>query len=170
MAVDLVATDSEPRAPARPARRSTARWRWAIAVVAGLLFAGALGYLTGNQVQANSQFDRTHTSLDVTRHHTAVVLGTLASVRHELTAVNGQVEADQVALTRDTNQLASVRTALTGAQVNVDRQTRTIGDLQTCLSGVEQALNALAVGDQARAIAALNGVTASCTAAVDAGG
>ena len=34
-----------------------------------------------------------------------------------------------------------------------------------CLVGVEQALNAVAVGKQANAMAALNSVSTSCTAA-----
>jgi stage V sporulation protein SpoVS len=135
-------------------------------VVAFALFAGALGYLTGNEVQAGTQFDRTHAALDSTRHHVAVTLAALATVRTGLDVVDGQVNQGHVALARDTTQLQGVQTALAGARADVSHQTQGIAELQACLSGVEQALNALAVGDRVRAIDALDAVTASCSAAV----
>jgi hypothetical protein len=54
---------------------------------------------------------------------------------------------------------------LSAAQAHVTQQASLITSLQACLVGVEQALNELAVGNQASAIAALNAVSTSCTAA-----
>jgi hypothetical protein len=54
---------------------------------------------------------------------------------------------------------------LSAAQAHVTQQASLITSLQSCLVGVEQALNELAVGNQTSAIAALNGVSTSCTAA-----
>jgi hypothetical protein len=170
MAVDQLADDGEtdiPRAPTGPPLRNR---RWIIAIVALAFFAAGLGYVTGNEVQANTQFDQGHASLNVTRHHISVVLGDLATVRHDLDVVNGQVDQDAVALSRDTAQLKKLQADLVNAQSNVSLQSQAISDLQTCLSGVEQALNALAVNDKGRAINALNAVSASCTNAVSANG
>ena len=50
------------------------------------------------------------------------------------------------------------------------QQASLIGSLQTCLVGVEQALKQLAVGRQPNAIAALNAVSSSCTAAEESSG
>jgi hypothetical protein len=57
------------------------------------------------------------------------------------------------------------QTSLSAAQAHVTRQASLITSLQSCLVGVEQALNELAVRNQTSAIAALNGVSTSCTAA-----
>ncbi len=66
---------------------------------------------------------------------------------------------------QDASQLLGAQTSLAAAQTHVTQQASLITSLQTCLVGVEQALNALAVGKQAKAIAALNSVSTSCTAA-----
>ncbi len=80
------------------------------------------------------------------------MLAELATVRHDLSVVNGQVSAYTTALAQDTTQLKGVQAALANAQSDVSHQTSTIADLHTCLGGVEQALNALAVSDQNRAV------------------
>jgi hypothetical protein len=130
------------------------------------VFAGGLGYVTDNERQANTEFDQTHSALKVTTHRIDTALADLLTVRHELEIVDGQVSADSTALTQDTTQLQGVQKALTTAQATVAHQTSTIGELQACLGGVEQALNALAVGDQAHAIDALDAVSTSCANAV----
>jgi hypothetical protein len=63
-----------------------------------------------------------------------------------------------------------VQAALANAQSDVSHQTSTIADLHTCLRGVEQALNALAVSDQNRAVGALDAVATSCTNAAASSG
>jgi chromosome segregation ATPase len=134
------------------------------------VLAAGLGYVTGNERQANTEFDQTHYTLNVTTHRIDTALANLRTVRHELHTVNGQVSADSTALTKDTAQLQGVEKALNSAQATVIHQTLTISDLQTCLGGVEQALDALAVGDQGYAIDALDAVSTSCTNAVASNG
>jgi hypothetical protein len=129
-----------------------------------------MGYLVGNEVQANTQFEQAHRSVDLTRHRTDVVLGDLASVRRDLQVVSGRVDRTTAALASDTTQLRGVQATLARTQANVSRQGMAIDDLESCLGGVEQALNALSVGDQGRAIAALNVVSKSCQSAVAANG
>ena len=151
-------------------RKRRRRTRWLIAGLALAVLAATFGYLAGNEIQANTQFDQTHHSLDVTQGHIDAVQSQLATVRRELAVVNNQVAASSTQLAQDTSQLQGVKKALINTETNVTHQTSTIGDLQMCLGGVEQALNALAVGDQGPAIAALNAVSASCARAVASSG
>ncbi|MGD0392858.1 MAG: hypothetical protein ABSC41_09450 [Acidimicrobiales bacterium] len=168
MAVDLL--DAEPDSGVTDAPGGHRRRRWAIAALAVAVLAAAFGYLAGNEVQANTQFDQTHRSLAATQGRTHTVLSELSTVRRQLDALNGQVTVDSTALARDASQLQGVRKALTDAQVDVVHQTSTIGDLRICLGGVEQALNALAVADPDQAIDALDTVSSSCAQAVAANG
>jgi hypothetical protein len=128
--------------------------------------AGAIGYFTANEVQANTQFDQAHHSLDVTQHNLDSVLAQLAAAQRNLAVRKSGVLGDSAALAKDTSELQGVEKALLSAQTNVTHQTSTIGDLTFCLGGVEQALNALAVADQSRAIASLNAVATGCSQAV----
>jgi hypothetical protein len=170
MAIDMSALERDADIPDGPRRRPNRRRKWVIGAVSFAVVATAFGYVTGNEVQANAQFDQTHRSLDVTRHHIEVVLAHLATVRHDLNLVNAQVVVDTTMLAQDTTQLQGMQSALVNAQADVSHQTSAIGDLQACLGGVEQALNALAVNDQNRAISALNAVSPSCTNAVASNG
>ena len=169
MPVHLLDAEPERDRPERSRKRRPGM-RWVIAGLALAVLAATFGYLAGNEVQANTQFDQAHRSLDVTRGHIHSVLSQLTTVKRELAIVNNQVTAASTALAQDTSQLQGVKKALINAQTNVTNQTSTIGDLQTCLGGVEQALNALAVGDQGPAIAALNAVSTSCARAVASNG
>ncbi len=147
-------------------------WRWVIATVAVTLavVTALVGYVAVNETHINTQFDQAHGALDVTRSRVDITLVDLAAVRRQLGVVNSQVSATSAALAQDTAQLQGVQKALASAQVNVTDRTSTINDLHACLAGVEQALNALAVGDQTHAIDALNAVSSSCAGAVAIGG
>lgn len=153
----------------RPARRNRL-WRWV--AIAGILafFAGILGYVTGNEVQANTQFDEAHRLLEATRLQIAVFESDLGVVRHDLDVVNGQVAVDSATLGNDSTKLDGARTALATAQANVSQQTSATVNLNTCLGGVERALNSLALGDPNQAASALTAVASSCTTAVSTGG
>ena len=134
------------------------------------VWAGTLGYVTGNEVQANTQFDQTHRILDATRWRLALAAHDLAAVRHDLVVVNGQVAVDSTTLANDTTKLDGASTALANAQVNVSHQTSSTANLHTCLGGVQRALNALALGDPNRAVGALTAVAGSCQSAVSVSG
>jgi chromosome segregation ATPase len=154
--------------PTREAPTPSRRWFIRIAAFAAL--AAGIGWLIGNQVQADAQYGRAHTALSDARHQRTTVLSELAAVKENLRLVNGQVEQTNRALTNDTVQLREVETALANAQSNVSSQQSTIAALHSCLGGVEQSLNALSVGDQSSADNALVAVSANCKSAVTADG
>jgi hypothetical protein len=130
----------------------------------------ALGYLLFDATQANHQFDGARLTLGVTRATTGVVSQNLADAQADLRLVTQQMGDDITTLAQDTSELEGTRSALSAAQVHVIAQAALLNSLHACLGGVEQALNALAVGSQARAVDALHSVSASCAAAVHASG
>ncbi len=132
---------------------------------AGALFAAALGFLLADQVQARDQYERTHTALGVTQQRTRTVSAQLQELSRGLSVLKTQVGSDTTALSQDSSQLLGAQTSLSAAQAHVTQQASLITSLQSCLVGVEQALNELAIGNRASAIAALNAVSASCTSA-----
>jgi hypothetical protein len=160
---DQDSLDSEPTV-------HSGRRRWIVVACVVAVLAVTLGYLVGNEIQANTQFDQAHRALDVTRQQITVATIDLTSVQRSLATVDGQVSVDSTTLADDVSKLDGAKSALSTAQADVARQASTETALHTCLGGVEQALNALSVGDQARAINALNAVATSCTSAgVDVG-
>jgi hypothetical protein len=163
---------SEPIPHQRRVRRvrRARRVRWIVGTSAGALFAVALGYLIVDQVQTHDQFGHAQTSLGVTRQRTHTVSAQLGKVRRDLSLLKTQVGSQSTALSQDASQLLGLQTSLAAAQTHVTQQASLIGSLQTCLGGVEQALNAFAVGNVPAAIGALNAVAASCTAAEASGG
>lgn len=139
-------------------------------VLAGVLFAAALGYLIDDQVQAHGRFERAQTSLGVTRHQTRTVSAQLAALRRDLDLLTAQVGSDTTALNQDASQLQGALGALAAAQAHVSQQSSQIASLTTCLGGVERTLNALSVGKKVRAIAALQSVSAACSSAASSSG
>jgi hypothetical protein len=135
-----------------------------------LAVAVALGLLVTDQIDQRQQFDRTQTSLHLTRRHVTNVSAQLSSVQRQLAVLSAQVGNDTTAAAQDASQLKGAQSALTAALAHVTQQTSLIGSLQTCLAGVERALNALAVGKIGRAASALNAVSSSCSAAEAASG
>lgn len=136
-----------------------------MSIAAGVLFAAALGYLIPDQLQARDQYAQARTALGVTEQQTHTVSAERDEIRRDLSILETQVGSETTALSQDTAQLLGVRTSLAAAQSHVNQQASLISSLHTCLGGVERALNALAVKNQPDAIAALNAVSASCTAA-----
>jgi hypothetical protein len=161
----LPALDS---APPRDGPRTRRRWVTALACTA--LVGSALGYLLFDATQANHHYDRARFTLGVTRTTTGVVSQDLGDARSGLKLVTQQVSDDTTTLAQDSSELEGTRTALSAAQAHVIAQAALLSSLHACLGGVEQALNALAVGSQARAVDALHSVSASCAAAVNASG
>lgn len=134
------------------------------------LVAACLGYLLINAAQANARYDRALHTLGATRATTAVVAQDLTKARFDLRVVTQQVGNDTTALNQDTSQLDGAKSALSAAQAHVAQQASLLSALHSCLGGVEQALNALAVGNQDKAAAALYSVSTSCSTAVNASG
>ena len=151
-------------------RRRLHPWAWVVTFVCLALVGSTLGYLVDDAVQANHRYDRARVSLATARHHTAVVSLDLAQASADLALLTRQVGNDTTALAQDTSALQGARAALSSAETHVSQQATLLASLNTCLGGVEQALNALAVANQPSAIAALNGVSQSCSAAEAASG
>ena len=116
-----------------------------VVLVLIVLLAGGLGYVVGNERQANAQTDQAHVTWHTTRRHIAIALGDLIVVGRELRADNLTIQVVGPALAQDAAQLKAVQAALAQAQASVTQQGTTIAGLQDCLGGVEQALNAQAV-------------------------
>jgi hypothetical protein len=172
----LVATElRSPELVKGPGRADSPRrdhhpWTWAVTLASVALVAAAAGYLLHDAALANHRYDRALASLSTTRRHTATVSRQLAQARADLALVTPQVASDTKALTEDTSALQGARAALNAAQGHASQQKTLLSSLHTCLGGVERALNALAVANQPRAIAALDAVSQSCSAAVGASG
>jgi hypothetical protein len=162
----LVEVESRPVLTAPPRQlRWSRRTRWVLGLAAGAVFVMALGLLLADQVRNHASYNRTQTSLGVTQHRTRIVSAQLQELSRDLRVLKTQVGSDTTALSQDSSQLLGAQTSLSAAQAHVSQQASLITSLQGCLVGVEQALNELAVGNQGKAIAALNAVSASCTAA-----
>jgi septal ring factor EnvC (AmiA/AmiB activator) len=141
-----------------------------MSATAVIAFALGMGFLARNEVQTNTQFDVAHDSLNLTRSQIKMTVSHLASIRRDLFMIDGQAQQTATTLATDTTQLHEVQAALAEAQTRVSTQGSDITALQSCLGGVEQALNALSVGDQGSALAALVAVSTSCQNAVTADG
>ena len=126
--------------------------------------------LVSNEIHTDRQYDTANAALQTARNHMARIGTDLASVRRNLQVVGGQINQTTAALTNDTTQLHEIQEALTNAQANVSTQQSTIGSLHACLAGVEQSLNALAVGDANSADQALTSVAPDCTRVLTADG
>jgi chromosome segregation ATPase len=150
-----------------PKRR---RREWLYLVAAVVVFVGGPGYLVENEAQANTRFEQAHGALTRTERDLAIARSDLAAMRGGLSLIDRQVHQSATDWATDTTQLHQIESALTQAQANVSTQGSDIAALQSCLGGVEQALNALSVGDQQTAVGALTKVSSSCQGAVKANG
>jgi hypothetical protein len=159
--VDRRPFPTEPPAPPRLSRPM----RWIVGLAVGALFLATVGSLVADQIEAHAHYDQAQSSLVLTRQHTQTVSVQLDELQRDLRVLKTQVGSDTTALSQDASQLLGAQTSLSAAQEHVSQQASLITSLQTCLVGVEHALNELAVGKQPGAIAALNSVSASCTAA-----
>jgi hypothetical protein len=165
--MDLLETGRRPPPAGEPERPDRLRSvvRWGVAIALSALFLSALGGLIDDQVHAHEHTDQARAALGVTRHKTAEVKHQLAKLRHEVEVLAARVGSDTTALNQDAAQLKAAQSELAATQVDVTQQTSRIAALHTCLGGVEQSLNALAVGSQANAISALSSVATSCSTA-----
>ncbi len=162
--------DSHATLPRIEHSPSSRRRQWAVLVASIALLGLVVGCLLFDAAQANHRYDHARHVLAVTRGTTGVVARDLAVARTDLHLVTQQVGNDTTALAQDTSQLEGARSALSSAQAHVFEQASLLNSLHQCLGGVEQALNALAVGNQSKAADSLKWVTAPCSAAVNASG
>jgi hypothetical protein len=159
------------RAPPRTeSRRRRRRRGWVVLVFSFALLAAAIGALLFDAAAANSRYDHAHHLLSMTRATTDVVSRDLVAARIDLHLVTQQVGSATTALAQDTSELEGAQSALSAAKAHVFEQASLLNSLHTCLAGVEQALNALAIGHQSKAADALKWVATPCSTAVNASG
>jgi septal ring factor EnvC (AmiA/AmiB activator) len=127
-------------------------------------------FLRHNQEHANAEFDATRRSLDVAQHQLKVLRADLSWLRQDLGAVKGQVRQSTTALSTYTAQFHQAQAALARVRSQLSTQGTDVAALQSCLGGVEQALNALSVGDGESAVGALRAVSSSCESALGSDG
>ncbi len=165
--MDLLETGRRPPPTSRPQPppRSRSLVRWVMVLAAVALFLSTLGWLVRDQVRAHDRADRAQAALTVTRQKKAQVKQELAKLRHDVAVLVTQVGSDQTAYEQDASQLKAAQSDLAATQADVTQQSSRITALHACLGGVEQALNALAVGNQPSAISELSSVATSCAAA-----
>ncbi len=145
----------------------TARRRrpWVPITLAALVLAAVLVFIAGNERQANTQFDQADHSVVQTRDRIAAAEAELTEVRNNLRFLRVQISVSEKALSDDTTLLQGVRAALAQAQTDASNKSSYIVSLKTCQGGVQQAVNALSVGDESHAVAALTAVSTACQSA-----
>ncbi len=145
----------------------TARRRrpWVPVTLAASVVAAALVFIAGNERQANTQFDQADHSVVQTRDRIAAAEAELTEVRNNLRFLRVQISVSEKALSADTTQLQGIRAALAQAQTDASDKSSYIDSLKTCQGGVQQAVNALSVGDESHAVAALTAVSTACQSA-----
>ena len=124
-------------------------------------WAADWGTSWGTSARPTPQTDQAHATWHTTRHHIAIAVRDLTVIRRELRADNRTIEV--VARPSPKTQPRSRRSGRVGPGSGQRRATgTTIAGLQACLGGVEQALNALSVGDLDQAVSHLSAVATPC--------
>ncbi len=141
-----------------------------VLAVALLVVVAVVVFFLENERQANTQFEQAHDALVQTKGRIAATEVRLAAVRGDLEFLKVQISSSETALSSDSALLQSVRTALLQAQNSASDKSSYIANLKTCQGGVQQALNALSVGDENHAVSALDGVSTACQSATASGG
>jgi hypothetical protein len=137
------------------------RSAWIVMVLV-LVVLGVFVLLAGNELQADTQFDRAHDAVLETKGRLAATEAQLTAVREDLRVLRVQVNSSETFLSSDTKLLQDVRGALVQAQNDSSDKSSYIVNLKTCEGGIQQALNALSVGDEQHATAALTAVSVAC--------
>jgi hypothetical protein len=149
-----------PTTPPRPPSRRGAR----TLLVGAVACASVFGWLLEDQIVEYSHAERVGTALAAAHDREARAARHLKALRGDVTRLTADVRSDTTTLGHDRAKLQAAQAALAGVQASAGQQAKVIGALQACLGGVQEALNALAVNDQAGAIADLTSVEASCRA------
>lgn len=153
-------------AAAVPARAKGWRRR-VLPVVSGLLVCAVLGWIGLDEARTDTRIDTARSALTTTKARTDRAVAEEATLRRVFDSLRSQLASSTNALASDTAQLEQAEAALTKAQADASDDASYIVDLTSCTQGVQQALNALSVGDQSDALSALDSVAAACQA-VDA--
>ena len=127
-----------------------------------LVLAGLISTLAVTDAHTRTALRRSNATLAEVRTHTHQVLVRLATTRLELAVDRTTQSAAQAALAEVDVQLTSTDSQLSATNSQLTQETAYVDELNSCLSGVEQALNAISVGDTPHAVAALDAVHTVC--------
>ena len=145
------------------------RVRLSVGVHLTLAVAGAVAMVVGvlvvDVVHQHGRVGRAQGALVSTHHVATTVAADLSRLRHELQVLTSEVSHQDATLQQDTAKLQGDNAALQATQSHVAAQNVQIGAVHTCLSGVQQALNALSVGNQNDALWFVTIVSPSCSTA-----
>ena len=145
-------------AATRGRRRS---WWWAGAV-AGL---AALAGLTLWGVRLRAEDAAASGRLAAERSAVLHTLADLRATEAHLTAVTARRDKVAATLGLESALLRGTEADLSGEQSTIASQGADISELSSCLDGVQEALNAISLGDDTRGIASLEAVAPACHAA-----
>lgn len=165
MAIGVLAADGRHTSSVRGRSRWALAVRWFVWLAVMTLIGVSTVRVAESEVRANASSERAHQTLEGTETQIRLATSRLTAVRSALAVTEEQVGTDSDSLARDTQELNAARGALADVRAHVSQQSETIDDLHLCLGGIERALNALSVDDQADAIAALDAVSSSCEGA-----
>jgi hypothetical protein len=141
-------------------RRHRRRPAWRIGTVALLLVVVAALGGWGVHLRARTAV-ATH-SLGSARADIRGAVGQLLTAEVDLSTTDTQRAAVTATLAHEASLLASAESQLASDRSTISAQGVDITDLSTCLTGVQEALNAVSLGDVADALTALKGVGGTC--------
>jgi len=153
-------TGTIPPPTATGAERRRPVW-WAVMVVGLALLIGLT--LWGARLRAEDA--AANRRLDAGRAAVRHTLAVLRSTEAHLVSEDGARTRATATLDLETTLLRGTEADLTREQSTITAQGVDITELSSCLAGVQVALNAVSLGDDARAIASLQAAGPACLAA-----
>ena len=137
------------------------RWWWA-AITIGLV---AVIGLTGWGLRARAEHATAARALAAERAEVRRTLVAISTTESHLATVSAQRARATATLDLETGLLGTAESDLARDASTLSSQGVDISELSACLNGVQQAMNAVSVGDDADAVTALEAAAPSCAAA-----
>jgi hypothetical protein len=154
VAADVGDPTTPPPDPGRPVRR------WRVVATTLALVAAAVLAATGLSLRAVDDGATATLRAEDAAVHRAVGQELVAEV--DLSTARAQRDQATAVLGHETALLGAAESELAGERSTLSTQGVDIAELSTCLTGVQEALNAVSLGDVPDAVTALQGVGAAC--------
>lgn len=116
-------------------------------------------------LHGRAQVRHTDSSIALADHQVAALRRNLASTRAEADLVGQEVGAIATAVLQNQADDDSTESSINATEAGLFFAGYDIGQLNLCLSGVTRALDQVAVGQNAGALASLHSVSSNCNAA-----
>ena len=134
----------------------------AIPIPCAVVVVVMLVFMAGSALRATSQFDQAHDSLVQANGRIAAAEAQLTMVQDNLRFLRVQITASQTALSADTSVAGGCSGRPGAGPIGRRHEIRLYRQPEDVPGGIQQALNALSVGDENHAVAALNAVSSAC--------